>query len=256
MNIENPKANEVPTSEKAHRLFGHSFVIDRFENNDEIPVGGDNIFSQEANIKIEGDFNNFSELYQEAGELSKKYDLVQLGDWLKSLEIDMEPRLFATLFAFTAVYGKHYPHNAGRAQTRNSLYKDMAKGISLSDVFKANAAHCAEIAALAQYYLQSQNIDSAYISGDVLWNKQSEFSEEHSFLEIKDGERAYLYDPTNPVDTTQGIFPSIYTTEVDFDQEIRKGHKKFITAKNIISKNEAYYGINDGTNIDSERDIV
>jgi outer membrane lipoprotein-sorting protein len=126
----------------------------------------------------------------------------------------------------------------------------------LSDIFESNTAECAEIAALAQAYLQQESITSTYFSGDVLWNKDTEFSEEHSFLIVRDGEKVYIYDPTNPTNTTQGKFPSIYTTQANFEEETRKDEKRFITTQNLISRREAYYGVNNGSNIIAEEHII
>lgn len=251
-----PQEKEAAKPEKIQKLFGHSFAINTLENNDYIPVGGDNVFSQQVNVGVKGDFESFTEIYQEANTLAEKYDLNQLGEWLKDVKIDITPKLFAILYAFTKVYEKHYPDNTERAQIRRKLYKEKGNAITLSDIFNANAAQCAEIAAIAQYYLQSAGVDTKYISGDVLWNKEHEFSEAHSFLEIKDGEKTYLYDPTNPVNTTQGFSPSIYTTNVNFDNEINKDQKRFATATNLIGHKEAYFGVNDGTDIEAERDII
>ena len=72
MGIENgPKFNpqeqhptpeiEVEKVEKIKQLFGHCFEISKFDEGDRIPVGGESIFSTEANIKITGDFENFKQ---------------------------------------------------------------------------------------------------------------------------------------------------------------------------------------------------
>ena len=84
---------------------------------------------------------------------------------------------------------------------------------------------------------------------------KDEFSEEHSFVVIKQGDKTLIFDPSNPVTTKEGKFPSIYVVEADFDTEVRKGVKRFVTAKNILSGKEAYFGVNDGTNIDEENII-
>ena len=109
----------------------------------------------------------------------------------------------------------------------------------MSDIFGANTAECAEIAALAQGYLQQEGIPLSYFSGDVLWNKDEESSEQHSFIVIRQGDKTYIYDPTNPVNATFGKFPSIYTTEADFDEKMARGQKRFVTAKNLLSKRGA-----------------
>lgn len=253
--IEQPP--EVQKSkEKAEQLFGHCFEITKFDEGDRIPVGGESIFSSEANIKVTGDFENFKQFLADVHELASKYDLPKLKEWLSSQGLEIDEKLFATLFAFTKKFEEKYPDNPERAEARRKLYGEKGKEIKLSDIFNTNTAECAEIAALAQGYLQQEGIPSNYFSGDVLWNKDEEFSEEHSFIIIRQGDKVYIYDPTNPVNATSGKFPSIYTTEANFEEEMRKGQKRFVTAKNLLSKKEAFYGVNDGTNVWAEKHIV
>lgn len=262
-NFENPSFNPTEQTsevqkpkEKAEQLFGHCFEIGRFEEGDRVPVGGESIFSPEVNIKVTADFEKFKEFFQQIHEIAAKYDLPKLKEYLAANGIEIDEKLFSELFAFTKKFEQQYPDNPERAEARRKLYSEKGKGIKLSDIFNANAAECAEIAALAQGYLQQEDVDSSYFSGDVLWNRDKEFSEEHSFLIIRIGEKVYLYDPTNPTNTTAGKFPSIYTTDANFGEEMRKGQKRFVTAKNLISKKEAFYGVNDGTNVWAEKHII
>jgi hypothetical protein len=250
------KRLEVEKEEKIKQLFGHCFEISKFEEGDRIPVGGESIFSSEANIKIEVDFQQFQELFQEAHEVAIKYDLPKLREWLTSQGIEVDEKLFAELFAFTKKFEQKYPDNPKSSEARKKLYSEKGKELKLSDIFNANNAECAEIAALAQGYLQQEGISSSYFSGDVLWNREEEFSEEHSFIIIRQGNKVYIYDPANPTGTTLGKFPSLYTTEANFDEEVAKGQKRFVTARNILSKKEAFYGVNNGTNVWAEKHIV
>ncbi len=249
-------AETTKPKEKVEQLFGHCFEILKFDEGDRIPVGGESIFSNEANIKVTGDFENFTQFLAETHEMAGKYDLPKLKEWLGSQGIEIDEKLFATLFAFTKKFEEKYPDNPERAEARKKLYSEKDKEIKLSDIFTANTAECAEIAALAQGYLQQEGVPSTYFSGDVLWDRDDEFSEEHSFVVIRQGDKVYIYDPTNPINTTSGKFPSIYTTEANFEEEMRKGRKKFVTAKNLLSKKEAFYGVNDGTNVWAEKHIV
>lgn len=254
--VSSSKNVESSQSEKATQLFGHCFEISKFEEGDRIPVGGESIFSNEANIKVTGDFENLKPFLTEVHELASKYDLPKLKEWLESQGVEIDEKLFATLFAFTKKFEEKYPDNRERAEARREIYRKKDTEIKLSDIFAATIAECAEIAALAQAYLQQAGVASTYFSGDVLWNKDEEFSGEHTFLVVKDGDKVYIYDPTNPTNTTAGKFPSIYTTQVNFGEEMRKGEKKFVTAENLLSKKEAFYGVNDGTNIFAEKHIV
>ena len=240
--------------EKIGQLFGHCFEITNLKEGDQIPVGGKSFFSGEANLKVEGDFKKFEDFFRAVDELSGKYDLSKLKEWLVAQGLNIDEKLFSKLLAFTKQFEQKYPYNPESTQNRKKLL--IEEGVKLSDIFRENNAECAEIAALAQRYLQLLGVSSSYFSGDVLWNKDWEFSEEHSFIVIRQDDKVYLYDPTNPTNTTQGKFPSIYTTEADFDIEVRKNQKRFVTAKNILSKEEAFYGVNDGTNVDPEKHIV
>lgn len=251
--LSTPEAGEV---EKIKQLFGHCFEISKFDEGDRIPVGGESIFSTEANINVTGDFENFRQFFTETRELAGKYDLPKLKEWLSAQGIEIDEKLFATLFAFTKKFEEKYPDNPERAEARRKLYSEKEKEIKLSDIFGANTAECAEIAALAQGYLQQEGVPSTYFSGDVLWDKDWEFSEEHSFIVIRQGDKVYIYDPTNPVSSTSGKFPSIYTTDVKFDEEMAKNQKRFATAKNLVSKKEAFFGTNNGTNVWAEKDVV
>jgi hypothetical protein len=242
--------------EKIKKLFGHCFEISKFEGGDQIPVGGESVFSSETNITVEGDFKNFSEFFRETHEALDKINLPKLKEWLSSQGFDLDDNLFAELFAFTKKFEQKYPNNPARAKTRKELYREKGEQLKLSDIFGANSAECAEIAALAQMYLQQEGVSSSYFSGDVLWEKEDEFSGEHTFIIVRHNGKIYIYDPTNPTETTSGKFPSLYTVVADFDIEMAKGEKRFVTAKNIISKKEAYFGVNNGTNVSAQRHIV
>jgi len=260
MGFETPSFNSevepVPKQEKIKQLFGHCFEISKIEEGDRIPVGGKSIFSSEVNIKVEADFRNFKEFFQEIHETATKYDLPKLKEWLSSQNIDVDEKLFAELFAFTKKFEQKYSGNPEGAESRKKLYAEKGKQLKLSDIFNANSAECAEIAALTQGYLQQEGISSSYFSGDVLWSKEDEFPEEHSFIIIKQGDKVYIYDPAKPTSTTSGKFPSLYTVEANFDEEMAKGQKRFVTARNILSKKEAFFGVNNGTNVLVEKHIV
>lgn len=244
------------TIEKIKQHFGHCFEITNFDEGDRFPVGGKSIFSTKADIEVIGDFENFKQFLTETHELAGKYVLPKLKEWLSSQGFAIDEKLFATLFAFTKMFEATYPDNPESAELRRKLYSDKGSEIKLSDIFSANTAECAEIAALAQRYLQQEGVPSTYFSGDALWNKEENFSEEHSFIIIRQGDKTYIYDPANPVNTTSGKFPSIYTTEANFDEEMARGQKRFVTAINLLSKKEAFYGTNDGTNIRAVMHIV
>jgi hypothetical protein len=251
------KLPEQQPKEKIEKLFDHCFEIHKLEESDHIPVGG-SMLSSETNIEVIGDFNNLKDFFEETSKLEEGYDLPKIKEQLVSNGVGIKEETFANLIAFQRNYDKNYPANPHASATRSNLYKERYKGkeINLSDIFKANIAECAEIAALAQFYLQQKCINCSYFSGEVLWNRDDEFGEAHSFLILKDNGKTYIYDPTNPLTMPKGKFPSLYTTDKDFDKEVRLGQKKFVTAKNIVTGTEAFYGVGSNTNVDPDRHIV
>jgi len=247
----------IEIGERTKQLFGHCLEISRLEEGDRIPVGGTSIFSTKADIEITGDFKYFEQFFTEVHEMSDKLKLPKIREWLDEQELDIDEKLFATLFAFARKYEEKYPANSERAAERRRVYHERDREIKLSTLFENNAAECAEIAALAQFYLQQEGIASTYFNGDVLWNKDWEFSEEHSFIIIRQGDKNYIYDPSNPlVGSDSGRWPSIYTTELNFDEEMAKRQKRFVTARDILSKKEAFFGTNNGTLVLAEEHVV
>lgn len=249
--------NQKPKEGNIERLFGHCFEAAVLKEGELVPVGGTSVFSSEANIKVTGDFESFKGFFEQVHETFSKIDLPKLKEWLASSSLEIDEKLFAELFCFTKKYEKQYSiENLERSESRRKLYKEKREEVKLSDVFATDSAECGEIAALAQGYLQKEGIPSAYFSGEVLWSKDEEFPEAHSFIVIRQNGKVYLYDPSNPTNTTSGKFPSIYTTEVNFDEEVRRGQRRFVTAKNLLSKKEVFYGVSDGANVVPEKQIV
>lgn len=247
--------SERPTI-ASEKLYGKSFEAKKLEKGALIPVGGRNVFSNKTDLFVVGDFDKFTDFFQEARETASKYKLPELQKWLSAQELDIDPKLFSTLHAFTKTYEKRYPKPDDIHTERQELISQpQGQEAKLSELFTGNTVKCAEIAALAQYFLQEEGIESKYFSGEVLWRNSDEFSSPHSFIVISQTDKDLIFDPTNPTNTSQGFFPSIYTTATTFGEEVRKNTKRFITATNILSKNQAYFGVNDGTNVE-EQDIV
>ena len=250
---ETPKLEGQP-DQKIEKLFDHCFEIKKIEEGDKIPVGGESLMSSETNVYVIADFEKLNDFLQSTHTLAEGYNLSKIKDQLVAQGVEITPKTFAELIAFSRSYNEEYPANPEGAALRKKLYEE--KEVKISDVFASNSAECAEIAALAQVYLQQAGVDSLFFSGEVLWKKDDEFAEAHSFIILKDKGKTYIYDPANPLSIPNGKFPSLYTIEKDFDTEVRTGQKRFVTAENIGTKNEAYFGVGSNTNVDPERHIV
>jgi hypothetical protein len=211
---------------RVRQLFGPCLEILKFEEGDSIPVGSESIFSSDMNIKVEADFKNFKNFLKETHDFANRHDLAKTRNFLDSYETEIDEKIFIKLYAFTKILEKRYLDNIGNHENRMNLYNNKEdKQLTLSDVFNNEAAECAEISALAQKYLQQENISSSYFSGFVLWDKNHEFSEAHTFIIVRENQKFYIYDPTNPINTNLGKFPSIYTVDVNFDKEMAEGKK-------------------------------
>lgn len=256
MNFEFGKLeNKVEQKEKIKHFFGTSFEVENIEDGDLIPVGGSNFLSGNMDVNVRVDSNEFNQFLEEINVLSRKIDLIELKKWLNSENIDFDENLFALLFSFSQKLNEKYSLDLEKVGKRNEFFRMNNNEAKLSDIFNNNTEACMEISILAQMYLQKEKINSSLFNGDVLWNKDFEFSENHTFIVIENDGKEYIYDPSNPLNSDSNIkIPNIYSVD-NFKKEISTGEKKFIKAKNLFTQKEAYYGANDGTNV-SEKNIV
>lgn len=245
---------------KIDHHFGQSFEIHKIEDGDLVPVGGSSMFSKELDMKVIADFSNFENFFEEAHKLVTERDLIDLKQKLSSKEMDIDENLFSVIYACSQVLGEKYFYNPnfnrqGHEEIRKNIYKEKEGENKLSRIFDENVEECADIALLAQGFLQREGISSLYFGGEVLWNKNENYGgEPHNFIVIQSNEKQYIYDPTNPM--INGRFPSIYLTEKNFSEEINKNQKVFVTAKNIRNKSEAYFGAGNQTTVLPEKHIV
>jgi len=238
------------------RYFGKSFEIPHIERDSYIPVGGTNQLTDEIDVKAFVDGNGLESLVQEMRDTAPKYDRTKLKAWLESGHIDVDENLFATLYAFTNVYNQRVGFKSDSTK-RSEIYHNGSP--KLSDVVLGNAAECAEIAAVAQLYLQEEGIDSTYFSGEVLWNKEWEFAEAHTFVPLKFNGQEYIFDPANPhktssTDGTEMLMPRIQKVE-NFRDKVGQGKKAYVETTSVLNQSPAWYGVGNGTNV-SERDFV
>jgi hypothetical protein len=254
-NVEAVDQIDVPDSElnRAHyeKLFGHSFKIKEVNNGDIVPAGGGSFINEKLDTFVQADFDTFDEFIRNNIETSDAIDLEALGERLSNAGITIEPATFAKLHTFTKLLGKQFPNADGAAERRRQLY-NRPETPQLSEIMSQGVQECAEIALLAQGVLQREDIESEYTTGAVLWDRDQEFSEAHSFIVLKSERGTYIFDPTNPTHTNAGLVPSIYEVPGDLWGKIGADRKAFVTARNVLSHREAYFGVNNGTNVGPE----
>ncbi len=238
------------------KYFGKSFEIPHIGRDTYIPVGGTSQFTDETDVKALVDWSGLESLVQEMRDTAPKYDRTKLKVWLESGKIDVDENLFATLYAFTNVYNQRIGFKSDSAK-RSEIYRSGSP--RLSEVITGNVAECAEIAALSQLYLQEEGIDSSYFSGEVLWNKEWEFAEAHTFIPLKFNGQEYIFDPANPhkassTDGAEMLMPRIQRVE-NFRDKVGQGKKAYVETTSALNQSHAWYGVGNGTNV-SERDFV
>lgn len=232
--------------------------IDNIENGDLIPIGGSFVGKLDLKIKVdEQKFANFFEKVALNAKAVSENEAIQ--KWLKQVGTDIDPKLFAQLYALNGVMRAMYPNMSDNFNTKRQGFYDVMGSKSMSDAFEANVCACAEMTILSQLYLQKQGIDSQYFGGELLRNKNEEFGEAHSFVWIKEGEKEYIFDPANP-NSANGIkLPKIASIEVTKAQKMQFENKihstkterkcAFLETKDILSGASWYYGCGDGANI-------
>ncbi|VVB99108.1 Uncharacterised protein [uncultured archaeon] len=236
------------------KAYGHCYIIQKMENNQVIPIGGSSFESNPelAKHKVTCDFEALDKIQKDVGQLVKNFKTAAdaHGQYLRENGIGVPVELDEVTVAINTVLKGYYEEVSidGKVQTGKKLaYLEQNPYPKMSDLFENKLAQCAEIAALAQYILQSHGIESTYISGEVRWGKNGE-SQPHSFLAIKMGGKNYIYDPTNPVFSEGKIFgPSVYEINGDFAETVRQSKDKpvYFEARNVLNNKTAYFGVDE-----------
>lgn len=244
-----------------NHYFGQTLEIKKIDNGDSIPVGGTSIFSNKLDKEVVADFDNFEIFFKESHQLSSMQNLDEIKDKLQSFNMDIDAELFAPIFAFNRKLVEYYFNNPEfknptNPVNRDEMYSQKNKDIKLSDFFDANVEECSEFAILAQGFLQREGISSSVFNGEVLWDKNDSYGEPHSFIVLRNKDKTFIYDPANPIRTPKGhLFPSVYSMEKDFDKEISKNQKIFITGTNIRDKSQVFFGAGNQTEVLSNQII-
>lgn len=258
-NSLNAQETEKSPRIQIEKLYGHCSRVNTIKSGDVMVVGGSyfsNTSSQVSPPRLISDIDVFSDFYKKAQDRLEGVNFEQLRGLLDSSGCEMSEKIFAELLVFTRALAEEYPNASEHANNRQILYSNAQDGLRLSDAFKEGGAACVEISALAQGFLQEQGVESSIFNGEVLWDKNYEFADEHTFIILKDKGKTYIYDPANPVSNGIKPLPSVFVPMVDFEIETRKNVKKFVTSRNVITKGEVYYGVGNHANIIPERDII
>jgi hypothetical protein len=168
----------------------------------------------------------------------------------------LDPKLIKILFSFNEILHQRFNLNPDYRSIKRAMY-GKSQTVLLSDSFDGGWAVCAEIAAVAQAYLQTKGTVSTYFSGAVLESKTKMFADQHTFIVVVHQGKTLIYDPANPIiEADANIYPSILITATNFEAEVNLGVKRFVKATDVLSARAYYYGVDDHTNIDPNTDFA
>lgn len=232
--------------------------ISDIQNNDKILIGGS--FLGKFDLAVTADLDKFEHFFQKVEENARHFENNEgMKNWLKQVAPDFDAKTFAHMYAFDNVLRKMYPNLSSNISKRQGFY-DTAGSKRLSQSFDAGICQCAEMAILAQAYLERQGFNTKYFGGEVLHSSEDEFGEAHCFVSLKTEKgEDFFYDPANPTLYSNTYLPRISAIEAttaqkqQFENKIHSESGKrncaFLEAKDIITKSSWYYGCGDGANI-------
>lgn len=231
--------------------------IGNIQENDQIPIGGS--FQGKLDLKVRADLGRFRDFFEIVDKNAENLRQNEgLKKWVANVAPDFEADIFMRLLAFDNVLRKKYKNFQSNISERKSFY-DKAACKPLSQAFEKGVCQCAEIAVLAQAYCQHVGLQSKYFGGEVLFSKDDEFGNPHSFLTLKTNKGSYIYDPANALRNKSGLYyPKISLIEATqaqarfFENKIHAQIGRncaFLEATDILTQSKWYYGCGDAGNI-------
>lgn len=170
---------------------------------------------------------------------------------------DFDSELYYTLLNISAILYNSLNkfEDDGNLQSRSTIIH--WDNNTLSNVVLNNKAVCVEFSLIAQKFLQDKNVKSVFFSWEVLWNKEDEFWEKHTFIILESEKWLFVFDPSNPIVFREwSILPRISKTDVDFFSKIKRGWTALVEFTELLWKNTIYYWTWTWSSIFPEFDIV
>lgn len=140
-----------------------------------IPMGGSLIAKSPYTMWVDEDspiVQHLLERFQQAIQENKQK--IEIFDkHIKTLDKDIDPELLFLLNIFTAVYNKEigYTNIAKNEQKRKDAYHEESTQ-KISSLLEHKTTLCAEISVVAKLFLQSQNIETYYIDGSYIEDRE------------------------------------------------------------------------------------
>ena len=196
---------------------------------------GDVFHIENRFYKLDSENFHFDELDARVKKISRE----KIKKFLDSKNVDFDIEAFIHLFCFQNYVRELFPNYIKNEPNRRKLmdtYNISEKNpMPLSVAFKEKIVSCAEMSLLAQLYLQHCGITSFLYLGNTFFNNEIRDNSElrgdaHAFLNIRIKDKAYFYDPVNPIIIDKYEMPAIMDysgvpkkEQLDFVSRLLKG---------------------------------
>lgn len=220
----------------------------------DIGIGDTIKVGEKANLTIDKIPEELQKAFEKMREIvNRQANNPDNAKLLKQQHITMSQLLFTHLVVFAKVIAETFPNLGCRDNSRQSFYAKNPTA-KLSELFDKHLFQCAEYATIAQLYLQSINVNSEYVGGEYIGNKNWEFGEQHSFVIIHENDIDYVFDPAN---NNSGNTPNISVVEMTPEQKVQiqakllneKRKTAFFETRDVITGRKTFYGYGDGANV-------
>lgn len=216
---------------------------------------GDIFHSENRYYKLDPENFHFDELDARVKKISRE----KIQKFLDSKNIKFDTEAFIYLFCFQNYIREVFPNYTKNADAdiRHVFAKKYKSSetnpMLLSIAFKEKIVSCAEMALVAQMYLQHCGITSFLYGGSAFFhnkipNNSSLRGDAHAFLNIKVKDKSYFYDPVNPIIIDKYEMPAIMDysgvskkEKLDFVSKLLRGVPKdsrgavYIEARDIYN---------------------
>jgi hypothetical protein len=227
------------------QLAGHSLSIEQVRDGTLAPVGGAAGGFSGRQLKTIIDLSHLERLLQRIEAYEKKVERDRLAAFLVQHKINFDLELLAKLWAFTEVFFTLFKVYADPL-AREEQYKQGTP--LLSDIILHNLAECAEVALLAQAYLQRQGIRSTIVVGHILESKDDEFPGEHTFIYLTSHDQEFIFDASNPKRFGGARLPRIQYAP-GFSRVLASRHQAFARTVSIYDGKEVFYGVGERVSV-------
>lgn len=234
---------------KRQALYGIGSIASDIQDGDRIPATF-SIVTDASSAALRTDFAAMDELFGKFARNLVKGDTPALQEWISSLQTKIDPALFARAFIVQKGLDTFQDRIATDLDAREDFYRQ--GDATLSQAFAQGHLACVELALIAARALEMHGGKVMLVSGQYVRDEvapdQEAYGEAHAFLVIEPDDPKLplvIYDPANPVNTTEGRMPATFAVERDMFAAWRQAadtRQAYMPLRETLSGKLSYYG--------------